>query len=106
MNHNALIMLYPFKDDWSHIENITGDATWDSELMRKYFQRVENCQYLSPGASGHGFNGWLPTNRADESIFLGDDQVLTMLEVEVLSCEDMATMLMEHRQPPQSPRRQ
>jgi choline dehydrogenase len=83
-------MMYPLDDDWSQIENITGDSTWNPALMRTYFQRLENCQYLSPGASGHGFNGWMSTNRADESIFLGDDQVLQMLQVNMLSLKSGA----------------
>ena len=106
VNHNALIMMYPFDDDWAQIKNITGDDTWNSAQMRTYFERLENCQYLSPGASGHGFDGWLSTNRAEESIFLGDDQVLEMLQVEILSFEDVAAILMEPRQLPHSPHRQ
>jgi choline dehydrogenase len=106
VNHNALIMMYPFGDDWSQIENITGDTTWDSEQMRTYFERLENCQYLSPPASGHGFDGWLSTNRAEESIFLGDDQVLDMLQVDMLSLQGVAAMLTDSRQHPRSPHRQ
>jgi choline dehydrogenase len=106
VNHNALIMMYPFGDDWSQIENITGDATWDSAQMRTYFERLENCQYLSPPASGHGFGGWLSTNRAEESIFLGDDQVLDMLQVVLLSLRAVAAMLMGSRQHLHSPHRQ
>lgn len=98
VNHNALIMMYPFDDDWSQIKNITGDATWNSAQMRTYFQRLEDCQYLSPGASGHGFDGWLSTNRAEESIFLGDNQVLEMLQVYMLSIKDAAVMLTDSRQ--------
>ena len=77
-------MMYPFADDWSNLQTITGDASWNPTQMRTYFERFEDCQYLSPvrsGASGHGFNGWLSTNRVDESVFLGDNQVLDMLQV-------------------------
>jgi len=98
VNHNALIMMYPFDDDWAQIKNITGDDTWNSAQMRTYFERLENCQYLSPGASGHGFDGWLSTNRADESIFLGDNQVLDMLQVYMLSIKGAAMMLTNFRQ--------
>jgi choline dehydrogenase len=81
VNHNALIMMRPLDDDWSQIQSITGDASWAPSQMSPYFEKFENCQYCSPGAAGHGFNGWLSTNRAEESIFLGDSQVLSMLNV-------------------------
>jgi choline dehydrogenase len=106
VNHNALIMMRPLDEDWSQIQTITGDATWNPTHMSTYFEKFENCQYCSPGAAGHGFNGWLPTNRAEESIFLGDPQVLNMLNVGLLSLEKVATMLTDSRQLPQSPLRQ
>lgn len=80
-------MMYPYADDWSNLESTTGDTTWNPDKMSTYFERFENCQYLSPGASRHGFNGWLSTNRVDESVFLGDAQVLDMLEVSMLILE-------------------
>ncbi|KAH6696462.1 GMC oxidoreductase [Leptodontidium sp. MPI-SDFR-AT-0119] len=80
VNHNALIMMYPLAAEWSELVDITGDSSWNAAQMRKYFQKIEDCQYLSPGAAGHGFSGWLRTNRADESIFLGDTQVVQILQ--------------------------
>jgi choline dehydrogenase len=106
VNHNALIMMYPFGDDWSQIENITGDATWNSTQMRTYFERLEDCQYLSPPASGHGFDGWLSTNRAEESIFLGDDQVLDMLQVGHAESSRRSGDANGLRQHPRSPHKQ
>ncbi|KAK4565735.1 hypothetical protein LTR86_003584 [Recurvomyces mirabilis] len=81
VNHNALIMMYPLDDDWTQIANLTGDSSWNATGMRKYFERLENCQYLSPGTPGHGFSGWLATNRADPSIFLDSDhKVFPMMQ--------------------------
>src|SRR5215510_5995578 len=66
--HNAMITVYPHESDWDRIAQLTGDDSWSSDKMRKYFQRVERCQYCSKGwdiVSGgkHGFNGWLSTER-------------------------------------------
>jgi choline dehydrogenase len=97
VNHNALIMMYPFGDDWTNIEKITGDVTWNPDNMTAYFERFEDCQYLSPGASRHGFNGWLPTNRVDESVYLGDNQVFDMLQVDMVGLEELVSMLMVSR---------
>lgn len=80
-NHNALIMMYPLDEDWNDIAKMTGDHTWNAVHMRKYFKRLERCQYLPEGTSGHGFDGWLSTNRADPSIFLSDPEVFGMLKV-------------------------
>ena len=47
---------------------LTGDESWSSDKMRKYFQRVERCQYCSKpwdlvSGGRHGFSGWLSTER-------------------------------------------
>jgi len=81
VNHNALIMYYPLDDDWTAIANLTGDASWLPANMLKYFERLEDCQYLPNGTAGHGFGGWLQTNRADESIFFADGKMYSMLKV-------------------------
>jgi len=66
--HNAMITVYPHQSDWDRIAQLTGDDSWSSDKMRKYFQRVERCQYCSKGwdivtGGEHGFNGWLTTER-------------------------------------------
>ncbi|HLZ34705.1 MAG TPA: hypothetical protein VKP13_11850, partial [Nitrospira sp.] len=66
--HNAMITVYPHESDWDRIAQLTGDESWSSEKMRKYFQLVERCQYSSRTwdfvtGGRHGFQGWLPTER-------------------------------------------
>jgi choline dehydrogenase len=102
VNHNALIMMRPLDEDWAQIESVTGDSSWNPAQMSTYFSKFEDCQYCSPGAAGHGFDGWLPTNRVDESVFLGDNQVVNMLEVCVLSSQSDIAVLMVSRLRPQS----
>lgn len=68
--HNAMLTVYPSNSDWDHIAEITGDASWNADAMRDYFQKLENCQYLTPEqivATRHGSNGWLSTEHADTS---------------------------------------
>ena len=50
------------------LPELTGDDSWSSDKMRKYFQRVEHCQYSSRTwdlltGGQHGFDGWLSTER-------------------------------------------
>ena len=66
--HNAMITVYPHQSDWDRIAQLTGDDSWSSDKMRKYFQLVERCQYSSRTwdfvtGGRHGFQGWLPTER-------------------------------------------
>ena len=66
--HNAMITVYGHESDWDRIAQLTGDTSWSANNMRKYFQRVERCQYSSKAwdlltGGQHGFNGWLTTER-------------------------------------------
>ena len=72
--HNALIFLYPHDADWDGIAELTGDRSWSARNMRRYFQRLENCRHrpvyrwlakLGLDPTGHGWAGWLHTQRAD-----------------------------------------
>src|ERR687896_845804 len=71
--HNAMILVYPHNADWDTIAELTGDASWKAALMRKHFERLEDCRHRPPyrwlrnllgvNPSRHGFSGWLPTER-------------------------------------------
>lgn len=79
--HNAMITVYPHAADWDGMAQLTGDASWSSANMRKYFQVLENCQYLGDfdDTQGHGFKGWLTTSRADSGIALKDGKLLKIV---------------------------
>ena len=84
--HSALIAMYPSDSDWDYIAGVTGDSSWDSKSMRKYFERVEQCAYVpnQPGnPSRHGFAGWLPTSIAAPSIFGQDTMVRRFVKAAV-----------------------
>ena len=71
--HNAMIFVLPHDSDWNGIAALTGDASWQAAKMRRYAQRVEDCRHrpfwralaaLGIDPSGHGWQGWLPSERA------------------------------------------
>ncbi len=71
--HNAQILIYPQNSDWRYIQELTGDASWHPEKMRKIFERLENCHHrpfyrllskLGINPTRHGWKGWLQTEKA------------------------------------------
>jgi choline dehydrogenase-like flavoprotein len=88
--HNAMIFVYPHDADWDHIAQVTGDRSWRSSEMRKYFERLESChhrkfdRFLSVfgiNPSRHGWHGWLHTEKAVPLAALGDrDLIRTLLD--------------------------
>jgi choline dehydrogenase len=89
--HNALILLYPHNSDWDSIAEVTGDRSWTSENMRRYFERLERCEYVPwpDAASGHGFQGWLPSSVADPMLMVGDRSLQALFAAAAL--ESLAT---------------
>lgn len=94
--HNAMIVVRPPNADWNHIANITGDASWKASNMQKYFRRIEDCRYGNPlwrwlarltgwNPTGHGFDGWLTTQRATPLRILRDRRLKRALKDAVLA---------------------
>ena len=104
--HNAMITVYPHNSDWDNIAEATGDKSWRASEMRRYFERLERCDYLlEPGKyptnfwrklalfilrgfgaaskanpSRHGFGGWLHTNLADPLLVIHDQELVGIIE--------------------------
>lgn len=103
-SHNAMITVYPHNADWDRIAEITGDQSWRSDRMRRYFERLERCRYgrrplgyprnrvlaeiirripilsgLFGNRARHGYDGWLTTSLADPTLALQDRQLLDVL---------------------------
>jgi choline dehydrogenase len=104
--HNAMITVYPHNSDWDAIAEATGDKSWRAREMRRYFERLERCDYLlAPGKyptnfwrklalfilrgfgmasranpSRHGFGGWLHTNLADPLLVIHDSELVGIIE--------------------------
>ncbi|WP_052958533.1 GMC family oxidoreductase [Aquamicrobium sp. LC103] len=93
--HNALITVYPSNSDWDRIAEITGDESWNAASMRKYYEKLERCEYLSPAeviATGHGSSGWLVTEKSDTSGSPQDWQLQTTLQYAVGVANQAHTM--------------
>ncbi|KAI1264624.1 hypothetical protein F5Y18DRAFT_389525 [Xylariaceae sp. FL1019] len=72
------VLELPSDDTWEYIANITGDESWRASEMRKIYEEIEHCNYEQDGTNGHGFTGWLETNRGNDS-WLGADMDATAL---------------------------
>lgn len=89
--HNAMITVYPHNSDWDKLAEITGDSSWQSDNMRKYFERLEQCKYIErpqsieDNKSRHGFDGWLATSLADPTLAVRDRQLLGTIVKAVLT---------------------
>ncbi len=88
--HNAMILIYPHNADWDYIAKLTGDSSWSSSYMRRYFERLEDCRHrplarwihslICFHPSRHGFHGWLPTEVAVPMEALGNRYLRKVLE--------------------------
>lgn len=83
--HHAQITIYPHNQDWDAIAELVNDPSWSAKNMRKYFERIEACNYrvwwkalsfLGINPSRHGFLGWLQTEVALPFKALIGDRVL------------------------------
>src|ERR1700741_839894 len=91
--HNAMIFVYPHNRDWDEIASITGDKSWHSDNMRKYFVKIERCRYgvfnklisyvnyLIPAYNPRrrGYHGWLQTSMADPTLLLHDKSLIKIV---------------------------
>jgi choline dehydrogenase len=83
--HNAQITVYPHNKDWEYIQDLMKDPSWAPKNMRKYFQRMENCDHrpfwrwvykltgINP--TRHGFSGWLHTQVAIPKAAINDKKI-------------------------------
>ena len=71
--HNAMILIYPHDSDWEEIQRLTGDDSWAPSSMRRWFELLETChhrplwrllRWVGLDFTGHGWSGWLRTERA------------------------------------------
>ncbi|MCC6198086.1 MAG: GMC family oxidoreductase, partial [Burkholderiales bacterium] len=84
--HNAQIFVLPDNEDWDAIARATGDASWSAESMRRYVRLLERCAHRPTQRwlrkldwSGHGFDGWLSTEKSVPIAALRDRALRRML---------------------------
>ena len=89
--HNAMILMVPQDSDWNAIAELTDDPSWRAEKMWRYFQRIEDCHHrplwrllwratggrFNP--TGHGWSGWLTTERPLPLRALGDHPLMCVI---------------------------
>ena len=102
--HNAMILIYPHEADWDEIAALTRDPSWSAERMHAYFRRLENCRHrpaqrelarLGIDRTGHGWDGWLPTEKAIPSSALSDAHLMraTAAAAGVVFAEDPPSLV-------------
>ncbi|KAH6888794.1 hypothetical protein BKA70DRAFT_57617 [Coprinopsis sp. MPI-PUGE-AT-0042] len=78
--HNAMVTIYPHATDFSYIADITGDASWSPQNMRKMWTNIENNQYALPGIPGHGYKGYLDVSVTDLRLLLKDIKLISLVQ--------------------------
>lgn len=87
-SHNAMIFIAPPDSDWDAIAHATKDPSWRAANMARYFARLENCHHrflprlfsaLGLGQTGHGWSGWLRTERSLPREALDDGEIVRTL---------------------------
>ena len=90
--HHAMIFIAPHNGDWNDIAKLTGDRSWRGWRMRKYFQKLERCEYRNRpwyrrwNFGRHGYDGWMPTTIADPTLLLRDSVLLRVVLAAVQTC--------------------
>jgi choline dehydrogenase-like flavoprotein len=83
--HNAMIFMLPHDSDWNHIRDLTGDESWSARRMRRHARRLEACHHrpawrvlrrFGINPTGHGWDGWLHTERPRQLQALGDEAMV------------------------------
>jgi choline dehydrogenase len=87
--HNAMIFITPQDSDWRSLAEHVGDESWGPEAMAGWQRKVEQCRHrplrrllarMGRDGSGHGWDGWLPVERAMPAQAFADAPMRAMLE--------------------------
>jgi choline dehydrogenase len=95
--HSDMIEMYPNDSDWQHLEELTGDHSWNPHNMRNYFERFEQCRYVTAtdkDPSRHGFNGWQPSEISNPVMFENDSKISRILSAAAWVARDAAFSLL------------
>ncbi|EXK30692.1 hypothetical protein FOMG_13476 [Fusarium oxysporum f. sp. melonis 26406] len=92
---NAMNFALPPDNDWDAIAELTGDESWRFHKMRELFIEIENCTYAPEGTPGHGFDGFIQSNRNNISYITDRPGVVQSLkhafeQTEGIQVEDAA----------------
>ncbi|CAM1506240.1 Fc.00g058810.m01.CDS01 [Cosmosporella sp. VM-42] len=95
---NAMNLALPPDEEWRRIAESTGDNSWQPEQMRRYFIELERNQYLPDGEPGHGYDGYISSERNNVSFITTRAGVARLLqeafhELEGIDVEDEGQMV-------------
>ncbi|KAF1943012.1 glucose-methanol-choline oxidoreductase-like protein [Clathrospora elynae] len=76
---NALITVYPNNKDWTDIQTLTGDDSWEQSKMRAYYKKLEKCEYIPSDPTSHGYSGWLATTTTPLYLVAQDFKFLSLI---------------------------
>ncbi|KAJ4258080.1 hypothetical protein NW762_008220 [Fusarium torreyae] len=76
---NAMNLAMPPDHDWDYFAELTGDDSWRPDKMYQLFMDIENCTYRPEGTLGHGFGGFVDSNRNNISYITGRPGVIQSL---------------------------
>ncbi|KAM0551258.1 hypothetical protein ACHAPJ_008603 [Fusarium lateritium] len=76
---NAMNLAMPPDHDWDYVAELTGDDSWRPDKMYQLFMDIENCTYRPEGTPGHGFGGFVDSNRNNISYITGRPGVIQSL---------------------------
>ncbi|MFL6735541.1 MAG: GMC family oxidoreductase [Sphingomonas sp.] len=92
--HNAMIFLTPPDEDWAEMEKETGDSGWSPAAMKVHRRSIERCRHrpfwrllarLGFNPTGHGWDGWLPVEKAVPARAVSDAALMRSLFLASLS---------------------
>jgi choline dehydrogenase-like flavoprotein len=92
--HNAMIFMTPHDSDWDGIAALTGDESWSARAMRVWLRALEDCRHrpvwrllrlIGIDPTGHGWNGWLRTERFEPQDALRDRALVWTLAAGALA---------------------
>ncbi|KAG5757947.1 hypothetical protein H9Q72_013910 [Fusarium xylarioides] len=94
---NAMNFAWCPDNEWDYIANLTGDASWGHEHMRRHLMNIENCTYVPEGTPGHGFDGYLVNDQSNATVNIGSPNVANFFfqmfrETEGIHVQDPAEM--------------
>lgn len=88
--HHALVTLYPHNSDWDRLAAVLGDPSYSADAMRRYFERLERCEYGDRDDDArHGHDGWLPTRMVDPTLTLRDLQLVKLVWAALSEAKDL-----------------
>ncbi|KAF2729105.1 alcohol oxidase [Polyplosphaeria fusca] len=77
--HNGMITIIPNDADWSYMQSITGDDSWDPKKMKGYYKKAEKCEYIPNDLVSHGYDGWMTTTLTPLYLVVQDLKVLSLV---------------------------